>query len=219
MLKFLNMPDVYINPEDAPKAKPKNPQGFNINPDNIEILPNHTHNPLSAYSYFPHNVGFITKEPEEKIILLVRRHVITNFGWILLVILMSLAPYILNFFPLLEFLPTKFQIISILFWYLLVTAIAIQGFLSWFFSVNIITNKRVIDVDFENLIYRKITDAKIENIEDATVKMGSVIRTLLDFGDVSIQTAAEVPEITFWAVPHPDKIDKLLSDLRLETHS
>ncbi len=219
------MPDIYINPEDAkthPTKKTKvaaKSMGFNINPSNTESLVGHTHNPLSAYCYFPHNVNFATKEPDEKIILVVRRHIITNVGWIVLVILMIFAPLILQFLPLLSFLPLKFQVVSLLFWYLLTTAIAIQGFLSWFFSVNIVTNMRVIDVDFENLIYRKITDAQIGNIEDATVKMGSVIRTLLDFGDVSIQTAAEVPEITFYAVPHPDRIDKLLSDLRLESHS
>src|SRR6266404_2936772 len=201
------MPDVYINPEDTPKVSKKTKVGsFDINPVNKENLKGHTHNPLSSYCYFPHNVGFSTKEPDEKIILVVRRHVLTNIGWIVLVVLMIAAPLALKTFPLLNFLPMKFQMVSILFWYLLATAIAIQGFLGWFFSVNIITNMRVIDIDFENLIYRKITDAKIENIEDATVRMGSVVRTLFDFGDVMIQTAAEMPEITFWAVPHPDRI-------------
>src|SRR5260221_8528760 len=205
------MPDIYINPKEV------KPTGFNLNPSNVESLPNHSHNPLGAYCYFPHNVSFLNKEPDEKVILLVRRHIITNLGWVLLVAGMLVAPVLLNYFPLLGFLPLKFQTVAILFWYLLTLAIAIQGFLSWFFSVNIITNLRVMDVDFENLIYRKVTDAKIENIEDVTVKMGSVVRTLFDFGDVLIQTAAEVPEVEFLAVPHQDRIDKLLSDLRLET--
>lgn len=222
------MPDIYINPEDKTKKTPapsaashkavkKNKStGFKV-PDNVENLPGHNHNPLSAYCYYPHHVNFINEEPDEVIVLLVRRHVITNVGWILLVILMIFAPIVLNYFPLLNFLPGRFQTVALLFWYLLTTAIAIQGFLTWFFSVNIITNKRVIDVDFENLIYRKITDAEIAHIEDATVQMGSVIRTIFDFGDIIIQTAAEIPEVTFDAVPHPDRIDKILSDLRMKT--
>ncbi|CAN5345973.1 hypothetical protein BH10PAT1_BH10PAT1_7380 [soil metagenome] len=215
------MPDIFINPpaEEKPKKKKDlllNPKKFNINPDNVEDLPGHTHNPFSSYCYFPHNVGFINKEPNEKIVLLIRRHFFTNLGWIVLVIAMIFAPMILNYFPLLAFLPVKFQTASLLFWYLLTSAIAIQGFLSWFFSVNLITNLRVIDVDFENLIYRRVTDAKLEHIEDVTVQMGSVIRTLFNYGDVLIQTAAEIQEVEFWAVPHPDKVDKLLSDLRLD---
>lgn len=219
------MPDIYINPEDAKepvkekpklKKKVKKLNGF-VMPENIESLPGHNHNPLSSFCYFPHGVSFINKEPDEKVILLVRRHPITNLGWILLSIVMIFAPLILNYFPLLDFLPARFQLAAILFWYLLTLAIIIQGFLSWFFSVNIVTNKRVIDVDFINLIYRKVTDAEISHIEDATVEMGSVIRTLFNFGDIIIQTAAEIPEVTFEAVPYPDRIDKILSDLRLVT--
>ncbi len=216
------MPDIYINPDDALKkkkmkiAKKVKPEIFEA-PKNIENLPGHTHNPLATYCYYPHDVDFLNKEPDEQIILLVRRHIFTNLGWLILVILMIFAPLVLNYFPLLEFLPIKFQTLAILFWYLLTLAIAIQGFLSWFFSVNIITNKRVIDVDFENLIYRKITDAQISRIEDVTVQMGSVVRTLFNFGDIVIQTAAEIPEVTFEAVPFPDKIDKILSDLRIQS--
>jgi hypothetical protein len=218
------MPDVYINPEDAPKPKSeaqkikqKTAENLAIPPDNIENLPDHTHNPLSSYCYYPHHVHFLNQDPDETIVLLVRRHFFTNLGWIAMVIFMILAPLILNYFPLLAFLPAKFQMAALLVWYLLTLAIGIQGFFSWFFSINLITNKRVIDVDFENLIYRKITDAEINKIEDATVLTGSVVRTLFDYGDLIIQTAAEIPEVTFEAVPHPDKIDKILSNLRVQT--
>lgn len=207
------MPDIYINPKEVKKISIKTKTSKSLNHEGER---GHTHNPLAAFCYYPHNVDFINQEPDETVILIVRRHVITNLGWLTLVILMLFAPLILNYFPLLDFLPARFQLGAILIWYLLTLAIFIQGFLSWFFSVNIITNKRVIDVDFVNLIYRKITDAEIEKIEDATVKMGSVVRTLFDYGDVEIQTAAEIPEILFEAVPHPDRIDKILSDLRME---
>ncbi len=217
------MPDIFVNAETsappsnvAPPKKKKQKFLVDINPESVEDLPGHTHNPLASFCYFPHNVEFINEEPGEKVILLVRRHIITNIGWVLLAIAMIFAPYVLKYFPLLDFMPPAFQVVALLLWYLLSLAIAIQGFLSWFFSVNIITDKRVIDVDFDNLIYRKITDCEITHIEDATVKMGSVVRTLFDFGDVLIQTAAEIPEITFYAVPHPDRVDKILSDLRMQ---
>lgn len=212
------MPDIYINPKEVKKLnKPKSLNSSEpISSRDHEGEKGHTHNPLAAFCYYPHNVDFINQEPDENVILIVRRHIITNLGWLTLVILMIFAPLVLNYLPLLDFLPARFQLAAIMIWYLLTLAIFIQGFLSWFFSVNIITNKRVIDVDFVNLIYRKITDAEIDKIEDATVKMGSVVRTLFDYGDVEIQTAAEIPEILFEAVPHPDRIDKILSDLRME---
>lgn len=210
------MPDLYKSKEETKKegvVPPNMPDAGK----HIESLPGHTHNPLASFCYFPHKVGFLHQEPHEEVILLVRRHPITNLGWILLVIAMAVAPMLLITFPLLSFLPIRFQAVAILAWYLLALAIFIEGFLSWFFSVNIVTNKRVIDVDFVNLIYRKITDAEISKIEDVSAQMGSAIRAVFNYGDVLIQTAGEIPEVEFEAVPFPDRINKILSDLRMRT--
>lgn len=209
------MPDVFV--ADKPNKKKLVHSHSHTHAFDPEGMPGHTHNPLAAFCYYPHKVAFLNKQADEEVILIVRRHIITNLGWIALVVAMIFAPALLTIFPLLSFLPAQFQLAAILVWYLLTLAIFIEGFLSWFFSVNIITNKRVIDVDFVNLIYRRITDAEIDKIEDVTVAMGSVIRTLFDYGDVLIQTAGEVPEVEFEAVPHPDKVDKILSELRVNT--
>lgn len=212
------MPDVFVSePEKPEKGNEVARRMFELpGPDkSVEGIKYHNHNPFSSFCLYPHKVEFLNQEPDEKVVLLVRRHFITNLGWILLVIVMGLAPFTLAYFPLLSSVPARFQSAAVLFWYLLTSAIFFQGFLSWFYSVNIITTERVIDVDFVNLIYRKITDAELSHIEDATVRMGSVVRTLFDYGDVSIQTAAEVPEVEFESVPHPDKIDTILSELRM----
>ena len=43
--------------------------------------------------------------------------------------------------------------------------------------------------------------------------MGGVARTIFNYGDVFIQTAAEVSEFDFLAVPNPDKVAKIIEDL------
>jgi hypothetical protein len=73
----------------------------------------------------------------------------------------------------------------------------------------------VIDVEFVNLVYRQVSDCEHRQIQDVTVKVGSAIRTIFNYGDILIQTAAEVPEIEFEAVPQPDRIDKILRQLRI----
>lgn len=213
---MLTMSDTFVPKKPSSTKSPGIMPPDPAHPDHIEGLRGHNHNPFAAFCFYPEKVAFVGQEQDEKVILLTRRHPITNVPWILLVLAMAFAPLLLGSFPLLDFLPSRFQMIAILSWYLLDLVIFIQAFLSWFFSVNLITTKRVIDVDFENLIYRKITDAEISHIEDATVKMGSVIRTLFDYGDVVIQTAAEIPNITFEAVPHPDRITRILSELRMK---
>jgi len=182
----------------------------------IHKLKGHSHSPFSAFSYFPHGIKFVGMDSEEKIVLFLRRHFITNTGWILVTVLMLFAPLILKYFPILEFLPERFQFISVVGWYLLTVAFAFEKFLEWFFNVQIITDERIFDVDFVNLVYREIAEANIDEVQEVNVKMGSVVRTIFNYGDILVQTASEVPNLDFEAVPDPDGVAKVLRELRVE---
>jgi len=181
--------------------------------DNLSEKKGH---PLSSFCYYPANANFINQEEEEKIILLLRKHPITNVSWIITAFLMILVPPFFSFFDFFSALPTDFQLVITLTWYLITSAFIIEKFLNWFFNVNIITDERIIDVDFYSLIYREISDANIDQIQDVTVEVGGAIRTFLNYGDVLIQTAAEIPKIKFEAVPRPDEVAKVLRELRVE---
>lgn len=172
--------------------------------------------PISSFNYNPKHINFINKDPQEKVILFLRRHPATNLPWICTAFVIIVLPSFLTVMPFFEVLPPRIGTLSILIWYLFCTAYIFEKFLDWFFSVNIVTDERIFDVDFYNLAYRKMTDANIDQIQDVTVQIGGGIRTMLNFGDVLIQTAAEVPEIEFEAVPQPDRVAKILRALRVE---
>lgn len=215
------MPDVYDsshhpNKKRMSKSTPKVTRDKEIPMELKGMLQGHTKNPLAAFCYYPDRVSFVAADSEEKIVLLLRRHPITNVRWIIAALLMSVAPLVVSIFIDISTIPVAFQIIGIMFWYLITTAYIFEQFLSWFFNVYIVTDERVFDVDFVNLVYREITDAALDQIQDVTVRVGSVIRTLFDYGDISIQTAAEMPELEFEAVPHPDKVAQILRELRVE---
>ena len=173
-------------------------------------------NPLLAYSYMPKNVEFETKEPQEKVVLLLRKHPIINVRWIILAFLMVLAPITLSIFPIIEFLPSNFKLIAILGWYLITSAFVIENFLDWFFNVNIVTDERILDFDFHNLIYKEVSEAKIEDIQDVTYAVGGTAGTVLNYGNVLIQTAAEEQKFEYLKVPKPDKVAKILRELGIE---
>jgi len=200
------MPDVFVSEIKNIENKPKK----------VERHTFHSRNPLASYCYFPDGIRFVAKDSKERIVLFLRKHPITNIGWIIISLLMFSAPMALDRFPILSFLPDNFQFVAVLGWYLITIAFTFESFLNWFFSVYIITDERVFDVDFVNLIYREITEANIDQIQDVTSRMGSVVRTIFNYGDILIQTASEVPRIEFEAVPHPDKVAKILRELRVE---
>lgn len=202
------MPDIFKAKEGVPKTGKRPPY--------IHRLEGRSQNPLSAYFYFPERVKFSQKDSKEKIVLFLRKHPITNVGWIVLAVVMFLCPLVLEYFPILSFLPESYRTVAVLLWYAVSSAFTLEKFLDWFFNVCIITDERMFDVDFVNLIYREINEANLDQIQDVTVKMGGVIRTIFDYGDVYVQTAGEIPRIEFEAVPHPDRVAKILRGLRVE---
>jgi len=68
------MPDVYV----APQAK------LPIRVDNLTL------NPIG--------LNFETRDDTEEVVLLLRRHVITNIPWIIIAIIMLFAPLVLSLF-------------------------------------------------------------------------------------------------------------------------
>lgn len=209
------MTDIFVS--EQKNIKPSQKKTLIENPHKeIHSHQFHSHSPLASYCYFPDNIRFVAKDSNERIVLFLRRHPITNLGWIIISVLMFAAPSVLSSFPILSFLPDNFRFIAILGWYMISVAFAFESFLNWFFSVFIVTDERIFDVDFINLIYREISEANIDQIQDVTTKMGGVVRTMFNYGDVYIQTASEIPRIEFEAVPHPDKVAKILRELRVE---
>lgn len=214
------MPDVFVS--EKPKSKEEKSKSDQPNVTRHrrlpqkDVLPGYTRNRLAAYSYYPDLVKFVGADEKEKVVLLLRRHVITNLKWIIVSLLLFSTPLVLLMFGFLSFISGELLFVGLMFWYLITFAFTFEQFLNWFFNVYIITDERVFDVDFVNLVYREMTDANLDQIQDVTVKVGSVIRTVFDYGDVLIQTASEVPEIDFEAVPHPDRVAQVLRELRVE---
>ena len=211
-------PKSRLSPEQIKRLeKEKEGQMVQIPPGiNIHKLSGHTHNPLAAYCLYPDHIKFINADREEKIVLLLRRHPITNLPWIVLSFIMIIAPFFASVFSVFIVLPAGIQIVATLCWYLITTAFVLEEFLSWFFNVNLITDERIFDVDFLNLMYREITEADLDQIQDVSVEVGGALRTFFGFGNVWIQTAAQVPRIEFEAVPHPDKVAKVLRELGIQ---
>ena len=164
--------------------------------------------------YYKPKVSFQTQEDNEKVILLLRRHPATNLSWIMAVIFLLIASFFFDYFPFFKDLPLRFQIATHVLWYLLALVVAIQGLLTWFFNVDIITNERIVDVNFYTLIYREISDAQIDRIQEVTHTIGGFMGTIFNFGDILIQTAGAVPNFIFGKVPNPAGVVKILQELQ-----
>ena len=187
--------------------------------DYSEVM-RHEHSTNNFFKSFipkPKNIKVDIQDKDEKIILVLRQHLITQVkNLIILLAAILIIPGLLSFSGFLDILPNKFMSAFNIFWIVLSFGLMIQSFLMWFFNVYIVTDERVIDVDFNSMIYRNISSAKIENIEDVTAKTTGPLAAIFDYGTILIQTAGEKTQFEFDHVPQPAKITKLLNELILE---
>jgi len=106
--------------------------------------------------------------------------------------------------------------VTVLF-YLFVFGFALQAFLNWFFNTYVITDKKIVDLDFQGVLYKNISEATLDNIEDITSTVKGTFGVVFNVGSVFIQTAAEKNEFEFENVDHPAKIRDIIADLVAET--
>lgn len=174
--------------------------------------------PLTSFAVSPDGIRFETQEETEDVILFLRQHLIVLFFPIVLLVFLLLSPPLL--FPFLQRelrlpvdFPPGYPVIGILFWYLATFGIALVGFLRWFFNIYIVTNARVVDIDFKYLLYKVFSEANLSKIQDLTFTSGGIIAAFFNYGDVLVETAGEIPNIEFEKVPHPDRVVQTISQL------
>lgn len=94
------------------------------------------------------------------------------------------------------------------------------SFLIWidyYFDVWIITNERVINIEQKGLFVRSVSELKFSRIQDVTSEVRGMIPTILNFGDVKVQTASEEDFFLFRQVPDPYHVkDVIMERLRTE---
>lgn len=174
---------------------------------------------LGQFVREPRGVHFDGQDNEEKIILFLRQHVIVNIKWVFISALLFFAVPIFEFLlslggtSLSQILPSSYNFILRFMVGLFAFGYFFENFLNWYFNSYIVTNKRVVDIDFYGITRRRFSEAPLRNIEDVTNDISGFGPVIFHYGDVSIQTAAEAREITFENVPDPDKVQDIVSDL------
>lgn len=172
---------------------------------------------FTAFFEKPKNIYFASQEKNEKIVFVLRAAFITNLPWILTSIVFLLLPYVymqyVLAYPNFSLVkPVELENTIIIIWYLVVIGFAIESYITWYFNVYIVTDKRIIDVDFAPLFVKRVSETNYEKVEDTSYQMSNFFQTIFNYGSVYIQTAAEKREFEFKNVPKPAKVQDIISD-------
>ncbi|KKP59066.1 MAG: hypothetical protein UR51_C0001G0026 [Candidatus Moranbacteria bacterium GW2011_GWF1_34_10] len=96
----------------------------------------------------------------------------------------------------------------------------IYSFIIWidfYFDVWIITNERIVNIEQKALFIRTISELKFDKIQDVSIEIFGLIPTILNFGDVHVQTAGNTERFLFHKVPDPQKIKGLIMNMQTMT--
>lgn len=157
---------------------------------------------------------------KEKIIKVIHRHwfdIFQQFFIIILIVCALIGGFLISpslfsdlrsveYYSLLIFLESTF---ALLIW--------VYAFLIWvdyYFDVWIVTSERVVNIEQKGLFLRQLSELKYNKIQDVTVDVKGFFPTILNYGDVQIQTAGEESKFLFRQIPDPYGIKNIIMDLQ-----
>ena len=160
---------------------------------------------------------FETYEAGEEVVLFLRAHPFKQIYTIFYALLFAFILYVCNFFLASFFQGSQLFMIN-LFGTVFIGSYIWVSFINWYFNVGFVTNRRVVDVDFYNLLYKELTEARMERIEDVTIKGGGYFESIFDYGTIFVQTAGTEANVEFKDVPHPAIAVKVINQLISKPH-
>ena len=98
----------------------------------------------------------------------------------------------------------------------------IYSFLIWvdyYFDIWIITTERIVNIEQKGMFTRKVSELRYNKIEDITTEVIGFLPTVINFGDVRIQTAAEKTEFCFRTVSDPYHVKNVIMELQKKSEA
>jgi uncharacterized membrane protein YdbT with pleckstrin-like domain len=95
-------------------------------------------------------------------------------------------------------------------------------FHNYYLSLQIITNKRIIDIDQKGLFRREVNSISLESIQNTTHNKNSFLKTIFNYGDVVVETSGEQTKesatgtsgVVFNNVPNPSEVANILDKIK-----
>lgn len=166
--------------------------------------------------------------PNEQIVLIVRKHWIAIFGRvvaffvvaILPIILLAVIPAIVPGFP-------GWQIGHLIYLYTFIYSILLM--VSWvvtFFAwteynldIWVVTTHRIFIVEQIGMFNREISSLTLDKIQDLTIEMNGFLPTMLKFGEILVETAGEHKNFKFLNAKNPEAIKVAINSIQKDFYN
>lgn len=163
------------------------------------------------------NKDFPDQFEDEELIYTFRKHPIVMRKGLIFSSLALLLPVLiifgLTFVP--NHVPSMNQFyLSLIIGVLLAVLVMFPFWITWHFTVFVVTNQRFIQMSQEGLWKRSVVDVGMDKIQTISYEVKGLEQTLLGFGTIVIQTF--VGELVIHHVNHPKAVQKRLTQIMRE---
>lgn len=157
-------------------------------------------------------------EPEENIVKQVRRHwfvIVSQLSSLLLALLLPAVIFMIYIFyapPELraQIMPHDYSnaiVFAYGLWALALWTTAFSIWTNYYLDVFTLTNRRVVLINQKGFFRRNVASFRLERLQDMNIEINGLIATLLDYGDLHIETAGHSDEeLRATSLPKPREI-------------
>lgn len=153
----------------------------------------------------PFDITIQNQAEDENIIKVWRHHPFTLIKPVL-----KIAAFLL--IPLALFVitgPSMFSSPFLFVLFLLIVAMsgtfAAYQWVSWYGDVYVLTNYRIVDVEQTGFFHRNFSETTLNNIQDISHEVSGVPQTVFNYGDVLVQTAGSIANISLDDISNPQQ--------------
>lgn len=102
-------------------------------------------------------------------------------------------------------------------WGLVLWVVFWQFWTTYYMDIWVVTNRRIIDIDYQRLFDRNIAILRLDRVQDITTHVQGVIGTLLRYGSVIVQTAGSEKEFVIDQIANPEALRDVISKVAGES--
>ena len=84
----------------------------------------------------------------------------------------------------------------------------------YYLNFQIVTDKRVVDIDQKTILRHVTSELNLEEVQDVSAVIKGIGGNFMNYGTVFVQTAGERENFEFENIPDPNGVAKLILDLQ-----
>ncbi len=159
-------------------------------------------------------------EPGEHVVKQARKHWFLFLAELLPFALLAVIPFALPGFlrlapPLAQYaafftvqIPLMRAALGV--WLLVSWTGAWSAFTRYFLNAWVLTNERIVDIKQRGYFSREVSSVLLNRVQDVTTDVRGVLPSLLNIGDINVQSAGAVDKFHMHGIPKPEQMRDLI---------